>query len=202
MQTGNSVNANPGKVLKSIEAKGDESRARTMHIREGPMLMQEKISGADILLKLYVALDEDLKALQPHLQAKHLPRVPRGGAPSLSAAEVLTILVWGARRGLTDKAKLYFHVQRDHRVECPTLGTYRKFVEATNRYSVELCAVLPLMLHRHRQAQGPYPSVRQDATAVAVCMWPVLVSVALSGLGAQVQARDGLVVWLQVACAM
>ena len=29
------------------------------------MLIQEKISGPDTLLKLYVAIDEDLKALRP-----------------------------------------------------------------------------------------------------------------------------------------
>src|SRR5688572_24694566 len=77
---------------------------------------------ADTMLKLYVMIDEDLKALQPQLQTKHLPRDPRGGSPTLSAAEVLTVLVWGAWRGLTDKAKLYFHVQTYHRQEFPTLG--------------------------------------------------------------------------------
>ena len=41
------------------------------------MLMQEKISGSDTLLKLYVAIDEDLKVLHPHLHAKRLPRDPR-----------------------------------------------------------------------------------------------------------------------------
>jgi hypothetical protein len=97
------------------------------------MLMQEKISGADTLLKLYVAIDEDRKALHPQLQAKQLPRDPRGGTPILCAAEVLTILVWGAWRGLTDKAKVYFHVQRYPQQEFPTLGAYSKFVEATNR---------------------------------------------------------------------
>ena len=131
--------------------------------------MQEKISGSDTLLKLYIAIDEDLKALQPQLQAKHLPRDPRGGTPTLSAAEVLTILVWGAWRGLTDKAKGYFHIQTYHRQEFPDLGAYSKFVEATNRYSVELRALLALMLHRNRQAQGPYPIVLQDSTASAVC---------------------------------
>jgi Transposase DDE domain len=133
------------------------------------MLMQEKIKGADTLLKLYVAIDEDLKALRPQLQAKQLPRDPRGSTPTVSAAEVLTILVWGAWRGLTDKAKVYFHVQTYHRQEFPTLGAYSKFVEATNRYSVELRAVLALILHRNRQAQGPYPIVLQDSTAIAVC---------------------------------
>ena len=55
------------------------------------MLMQEKISAPDTLLKLYVAIDEDLKELRPQLQAKQLPRNPRGSTPTLSAAEVLTL---------------------------------------------------------------------------------------------------------------
>ena len=75
------------------------------------MLTQEQRSGSDTLLQLSIAMDEDLKALQPQLQAQHLPRDPRGGTPTLSAAEVLTILVWGAWRGLTDKAEVYFHLQ-------------------------------------------------------------------------------------------
>ena len=133
------------------------------------MLIQEKISAPDTLLKLYVAIDEDRKALQPHVRAKQLPRDPRGGSPQLSAAGVLTILVWGAWRGLKDKAKGYFHVQMYHRQEFPALGAYSKFVAATNRYSVELRALLTLVLHRNRQAQGPYPIVRQDSTALAVC---------------------------------
>jgi IS5 family transposase len=133
------------------------------------MLIQEKISAPETLLKLYVAIDEDLKALRPQLQTKQLPRDPRGSTPSLSAAEVVTILVWGAWRGLTDKAKVYFHIQIYHRREFPTLGAYSKFVEATNRYSVELRALLALVLRRNRQAQGAYPIVLQDSTAVAVC---------------------------------
>jgi len=133
------------------------------------MLIQEKISGPDTLLKLYVTIDEDLKALHPHMCAKQLPRDPRGGVPALSAAEVLTILVWGAWRGLKDKAKLYFHVQAYHRQDFPALGAYSKFVEATNRYSMELRALLALLLHRNRLAQGPYPIVLQDSTAIAVC---------------------------------
>jgi hypothetical protein len=59
------------------------------------MLIQEKRSGCDTLLKLYVAIDDDLKALRPQFQANQLQRDPRGGTPSMSAAEVLTILVWG-----------------------------------------------------------------------------------------------------------
>src|SRR5215831_15393344 len=141
--------------------------AKTTHALEVLMLIQERISAPDALLKLYIAIDEDLKALRPQLQAKQLPRDPRGGTPLLSAAEVLTILIWGAWCGLTDKAKLYFHVQTYHQQEFPTLGAYTKFVEATNRYSVELRALLALVLHRNRHVQGAYPIVLQDSTAIA-----------------------------------
>ena len=64
---------------------------------------------------------------------------------------------------------MYWHVQTYHRREFPDLGAYSKFVEATNRYSVELRAVLALILHRHRQAQGAYPMVLQDSPAGAAC---------------------------------
>jgi hypothetical protein len=93
------------------------------------MLIQEKISSPETLLKLYIAIDEDLKALRPQLQARQFPRDPRGGAPLLSAAEALTILVWGAWRGLTDKAKVYFHAQMYHRRELPTLVLHLKRIE-------------------------------------------------------------------------
>ena len=69
----------PGKELKSISPQRYESRAKTTQAPEGTMLIQEKISGSETLLKLYVAIDDDLKALRPHLQARHLPRDPRGG---------------------------------------------------------------------------------------------------------------------------
>src|SRR5467141_1330013 len=42
------------------------SRARTTRILEAPLLLQAKRSGSDTLLKLYIAIDEDLKVL--HLQ--------------------------------------------------------------------------------------------------------------------------------------
>jgi hypothetical protein len=52
------------------------------------MLIQEKISGPETLLKLYVTIDDDLSAFQPHLQRRQLPRDSRGGTPTLSAAAV------------------------------------------------------------------------------------------------------------------
>ena len=70
---------------------GMKSRAKTTYVLEGAMLIQEKINTPDALLKLYIAIDEGLKVLQPQLRAKHLPRDPRGGSPLLSAAAVLTL---------------------------------------------------------------------------------------------------------------
>lgn len=109
------------------------------------------------------------KPCPPNCRAKQLPREPRGGTPLLNAAEVLTLVVGGAWRGLTDKAKLYCHLQMYHRQEFPRLGAYSKFGKAANRSGGELRARLARWLHRNRQAQGPYPLVLHDATAIAVC---------------------------------
>ena len=133
------------------------------------MLIQERVSGSDMLLKLYVMIDDLLHQAQRGLVPKYLPRDPRGGHPQLSAAEVVTLLVWGAWRGLSDKAKLYDHLCEQHRTEFPTLGSYSKFVEATNRYTVELRGLLALSLAHNRQAHQPYPGVFQDSTALPVC---------------------------------
>jgi hypothetical protein len=133
------------------------------------MLIQERVSGPDMLLKLYVTIDDLLQQVQRGLVPKYLPRDPRGGHPQLSAAEVVTMLVWGAWRGLSDKAKLYYHLCEQHRAEFPSLGSYSKFVEATTRYTVELRGLLALILAHNRQVHQPYPVVFQDSTALPVC---------------------------------
>lgn len=86
-----------------------------------------------MLLKLYVTIADLLQQRHHGLIPNHLPRDPRGGQPHLSAAEVVTMLVWGAWRGLSDKAKLYYHLCEQHHAEFPGLGSYSTFVEATNR---------------------------------------------------------------------
>jgi hypothetical protein len=48
--------------------------ARTTYCPKVPMLTPEKISAPAPVLKQSVASDEDLIALQPHLQPKHFPR--------------------------------------------------------------------------------------------------------------------------------
>jgi hypothetical protein len=83
--------------------------------------------------------------------------------------EVLTMLVWGAWRGLGDKAKQYYYLRGYHQADFPALGSYSKFVDATNRYSIELRGLLALILQHNRQAQYGSPIVLQDSTTVAVC---------------------------------
>jgi Transposase DDE domain len=60
-------------------------------------------------------------------------------------------------------------VQPSQRRECPPLGAYRKFVEATTRDSGELRAVPALMLPRNRQAPSASPLGLPDSPASAVC---------------------------------
>jgi len=47
------------------------------------MLIQVKRSSADTLLKLSIAIDEDLKALHPQLRGRQLPRIRAGGHADL-----------------------------------------------------------------------------------------------------------------------
>jgi len=79
------------------------------------------------------------------------------------------MMVWGAWRGLRDKAKLYYYLHVYHQQDFPASGSYSKFVEATNRYNGELRGLLALLLQHNRQAQHGYPIVLQDSAAVAVC---------------------------------
>jgi hypothetical protein len=51
------------------------NREKTTHALEGAMLIQAKISGPDTLLKLYVAIDEDLTALQSSYVPNLFPAV-------------------------------------------------------------------------------------------------------------------------------
>ena len=72
------------------------SRVRTTQHPVGLMLMQEKISGPDTLFKHHVVTDEDLNVVQSQLRAQQMSVDQRGVSPLLSAAEVLTMLMWGA----------------------------------------------------------------------------------------------------------
>jgi len=163
------MNAIPGKDCRASLPEGMRDVANRSQAEEATMLIQERVSGPDVLLKLFVTIDDWLQHLHARLAPKQLPRDARGGHPQLSAAEVLTLLVWGAWRGLSDKAKLYYYAREHHTADFPGLGAYSKFVEATNRYAPELRGVLALVRAQNRHACQPYPIVFQDATALPVC---------------------------------
>ena len=90
---------------------------------EATRLIQERVSGPEVLLKLFVTLADLRPRLQPRLVLKPLPREGRGGPPQLSAAAVLPRLVGGAWRGLRDNAKLYYSVGAPHAADFPGLGS-------------------------------------------------------------------------------
>lgn len=133
------------------------------------MLIQERVSHPDTLLKLFVMIDDQLKQLSSALSHKQIKRDPRGQKARLSSSEVITILILGAWRGISDKAKLYHFIHTYHSREFPQLVSYSKFVESTNRFTHELKALLGLTIFAGRKAQGRYAVVFQDSTTVPVC---------------------------------
>jgi hypothetical protein len=61
------MNAIPGKVLKSMESKGYEQLCENNAWPGGLHAQAREDGRADTLLKLSVAIDDDLKVLQPYL---------------------------------------------------------------------------------------------------------------------------------------
>ena len=51
---------------------------------------------------------------------------------------------------MKDKATLYFYLQSYNHREFPALGAYSKFVDTTNRYSVELRAFLAVVVSPYK----------------------------------------------------
>jgi hypothetical protein len=133
------------------------------------MLMQERVSGPEVVLKLFVTIDDRRKHLRPYLATKPLPCDPRGSQSLLSASAVLTMMIGGAGRGMTDQAKLDYSMREPHGSECPPLGSYSTFVDATHRDSPALRGLLAFLRAHNRHAPQPYPMVFQDSTARPVC---------------------------------
>jgi len=70
------------------------NREKTTHALEGAILIQAKISGPDTLLKLYVAIDEDLTALQPSYVPNLFPAVRVEGHPIGILIDLWIIIAW------------------------------------------------------------------------------------------------------------
>ena len=127
------------------------------------------LSNLDLLLKLYVYVDDEVQTVEPILEAKMLPRDRRGRKAKLSEAEILTILLFGMVRGYRDKQKLYNAIWNYHRREFPNLPVYSKFVAASNRVLIVLGALLERWLAFNRQHQEEKPIPLADSSAMPVC---------------------------------
>jgi hypothetical protein len=92
-------------------------------------------------LKLFVTIDDLLKRVHDGLRPQYLPRDPGGGQPQLSVAEVVTMLVWGAWRGLSEKAKLSYYRCEPPRREFPRLGSYSAAVALAAKHARILWAL-------------------------------------------------------------
>ena len=53
--------------------------ANRSQVQEATVLIQERVSGPDVLLKLFVTIDDLRKRVQAPLASKQLARDPRGG---------------------------------------------------------------------------------------------------------------------------
>lgn len=132
----------------------------------------ENISNMDLLLKLYLYVEEELKVMDPALRAKSLPRDRRGRKTKLTQGEIIAILLFGMVRGYRDKKKLYNVMFNYHRREFPTLPSYSKFVEASNRVLLLLTALLQRWLAFNREHMGEAPIQLGDSSAMPVCKNP------------------------------
>ena len=72
------------------------------------MLLQVRVNAPDRLLKVYDTIVDLLQQGQRGRVPQYLPREPRGGHAQLSAAAVVTRLVWGAWRGRKRSCKRRF----------------------------------------------------------------------------------------------
>jgi hypothetical protein len=133
------------------------------------MSIQERVSHPDTLLKLFVIIDDQLKQLSSALSQKQVKRAPRGQKAHLSASELITVLILGAWRCISDKAKLYHFIRTYHSSEFHQLVSYSKLVESTNWFTHELKALLGLTIFAGRKAQGQYSVVFQGSTTGPVC---------------------------------
>lgn len=132
----------------------------------------ENISNEDLLLKLYLYVEEELKVIEPAIKAKSLPRDRRGRKAKLTAGEIITMLLFGMVRGYRDKKKLYNALYNYHRREFPTLPAYSKFVQASNSVLLLLAALLERWLAFNREHMGEAPTQLGDASALPVCKNP------------------------------
>lgn len=117
------------------------------------------------LLELFVEVDDFCSVFERWAAAQQLPgKAKRGPAPSLSASEVMTIVIHFHQQGYRDFKHYYQkHVCTHLVAEFPKLVSYRRFTELMSGVALLLCAYLQ---HRFGCCTG---IAFVDSTPLAVC---------------------------------
>ncbi len=96
------------------------------------------------LLELFVEVDDFCQAFESWVAPQQLPcKARRGPEPSLSASEVMTIMIHFHQQGYRDFKSFYQkHVCKHLCAEFPRLVSYGRFVELMPGVLLLLCAYL------------------------------------------------------------
>ena len=96
------------------------------------------------LLELYVEVDNFYQEFERWAAAQQLPgKAKRGPEPSLSASEVMTIIIHFHQQGYRDFKSFYQkHVCKHLGAEFPKLVSYGRLVELLSGVALPLCAYL------------------------------------------------------------
>jgi hypothetical protein len=113
------------------------------------------------LVQAFCIFDDVIKLL--NLNCK-----PLGGRPScLSVAEVCTIVLLQKEFNIGHKKALFKYITRHYKSDFPTLGSYKSFNEALNRYAVYLLQIIIFLMQLNYNQSGELVFV--DSTNLPVC---------------------------------
>jgi hypothetical protein len=102
------------------------------------------------------------------VQLLNLNRNPLGGRPScLSIAEVCTTVLLQKEFNIGNKKALFKYIVRHHKSDFPTLGSYKSFNEALNRYSLYLLQIIIFLMQLNYNQSGELVFI--DSTNLPVC---------------------------------
>lgn len=127
------------------------------------------MSPHDMLLFLYVFVDDTLKLLEPVLQRRLLPRSPRGRKADLTPAEMISLELFRIWLHTTTVKDFHKEIKAHYQGEFPRLPAYNTYIENRPGILVLVIGMVKLLTQQNRQATPmPLPMVL-DALPIAVC---------------------------------